>query len=320
MRLARAGARGALRARLGPWVLPGEVLLRAPGGRPPFVTEHLRGIFGREDLELAVRIGPPRPNRKPVVQVLTPDGDLLAFAKLGWNELTRILVRSEAAALEEVARGRPRTFVAPRVLHSGEWRELEVILLSPLPADVLRGDPLRQAPPVAATEEIAALSEPETAVLGASAYWQRVEERVAAAGTAALAEAADRVRGAYGRVRLTFASWHGDWSPWNMAHGRGRLAVWDWERSARGVPVGLDAAHFDLQLALAKRGHDVERALAAVVAGEAPLLSALSARDLARLLLALDLLELALRHAEGGGEGMDVTVGAYVRALRRCLP
>jgi hypothetical protein len=46
-------------------------------------------------------------------------------------------------------------------------------------------------------------------------------------------------------------SWHGDFSPWNMAPAAdGRLLVWDWERFASGVLLGFDAVHLFFQRAL----------------------------------------------------------------------
>ena len=47
---------------------------------------------------------------------------------------------------------------------------------------------------------------------------------------------------------LAMGSWHGDFGPWNMAIGQRVMDVWDWERFATGVPVGLDAAHYRTQV------------------------------------------------------------------------
>ena len=51
-----------------------------------------------------------------------------------------------------------------------------------------------------------------------------------------------------------FGSWHGDWMPWNLLRSGTDLWVWDWERSASGVPVGLDAAHFRFDIESKIRG------------------------------------------------------------------
>ena len=54
-------------------------------------------------------------------------------------------------------------------------------------------------------------------------------------------------------MTLGFGRGHGDWTPWNMRRLDGRLVVWDWERSRDGVPIGLDALHYGLLVALNAR-------------------------------------------------------------------
>ena len=61
------------------------------------IEEHLRRVLDR-DLTVSVHIGPARANRKPVLQLLAPDGTTVGFAKLGTNALTRRLVRAETVA------------------------------------------------------------------------------------------------------------------------------------------------------------------------------------------------------------------------------
>ena len=67
------------------------------------LTEHLRDVFGRRDLEMAVILGVPRLNRKPVLQVLSSDGEVLGYVKAAWNDLTAGLVRNEARVLADLA-------------------------------------------------------------------------------------------------------------------------------------------------------------------------------------------------------------------------
>ena len=65
-------------------------------------------ILGVPRVEVAVSIGRQlRPNLKPVLQIMTPEGDVLAYAKLGWNPLTRSLVENEAAVLRAWSHARP---------------------------------------------------------------------------------------------------------------------------------------------------------------------------------------------------------------------
>ncbi|MDQ1647058.1 MAG: hypothetical protein QOJ50_3242, partial [Cryptosporangiaceae bacterium] len=107
----------AIAAGAGRVVMPGRLWI---GDGEPGLDEHLASILGRPVL-LALHIGPPRANRKPVLQLLTPRGETLAFAKLGVNDLTARLVDAEAAALTAVGAAAPAGISVPEVLHHGSW-------------------------------------------------------------------------------------------------------------------------------------------------------------------------------------------------------
>jgi hypothetical protein len=49
-------------------------------------------------------------------------------------------------------------------------------------------------------------------------------------------------------------AWHGDWTPWNMSRAAGRIQLWDWERFEVGVPFGLDAVHYFVNLRTLRGG------------------------------------------------------------------
>ena len=55
---------------------------------------------------VSLHLGPARANRKPVLQLIAPDGETLGFAKLGIGPLTRRLVRAETTALSALGVGR----------------------------------------------------------------------------------------------------------------------------------------------------------------------------------------------------------------------
>ncbi|MER7275402.1 hypothetical protein ABT369_13170 [Dactylosporangium sp. NPDC000244] len=208
-----------------------------------------------DGLRLSVHIGPARANRKPVLQLLDGDGRTLAFAKLGTSALTRELVRAEAAALSTVgAAGLTQTRV-PDALHAGQWGEHEVLVQSALP--VWQPRVALTAPRLAgAMLEVARCCGTSHGRLDGSGYWNRLRARLDAvadhAEGAALRTAAERVARAAGDVELHFGSWHGDWSPWNMAAVADGVLVWDWERFTPGVPIGYDGLHHALQLGIGR--------------------------------------------------------------------
>jgi hypothetical protein len=157
--------------------------------------------------------------------------------------------------------------------------------------------------------------------LAASDFWLTERARIGAADDGGmLARLADVLQARYGEEVLSFGSWHGDWAPWNMAWREGSVAIWDWERSSHSVPVGLDAAHFDFQIALAASRHRSAPALRHTLAADTPMLSVLALpRERRRLLLSLHLLEMALRWEEGRQAGMSPPDSVYAPALAALL-
>jgi hypothetical protein len=93
----------------------------AGNGPDADVVSYLRKVLDC-DVVVSLRIGPPRANRKPVLELLSPRGEALGFAKVGVTGLTRELVRAEAAALDVLGAAIGPSQVIPRHLH-GQWRD-----------------------------------------------------------------------------------------------------------------------------------------------------------------------------------------------------
>lgn len=265
-RIRSRALRAALLSGLGPLALRDRV--RVHGNGADTIETHLSAVLDR-DIVIGFGVTPARANRKPVLQLLTPAGETVGFAKLGTDELTRALVRSEAGALRTLSRFPRAVTAVPRVLYEGTWREIAVLVQEPLPVWRPRGD--ASWPRVtAAMNEIARLAGVRVERAAASPYWTGIADTIArldraSADAAALARLFDRLT-AYGDTELAFGSWHGDWTRWNMAALPDTVLVWDWERFATGVPVGFDAIHYRLQDAIAGRGEPPRRALRACLA------------------------------------------------------
>jgi hypothetical protein len=211
------------------------------------LTGHLRKIFGRSDLEMAVILGVPRLNRKPVLQVLASDGTVVGYVKAAWNDLTAGLVRNEARVLADLAAAKPSTFTPPAFVAAGPWGDLELIAASALP-NAARPDPAQILdPPMAVIAEIAGLWGRSTAPLADSPYWAGVRERLGGiGGSDRLRRAVDWIERRHGHDDIAFGAWHGDFTPWNMARLGDITYLWDWERSSP-APAGLDLLHFLFQ-------------------------------------------------------------------------
>jgi hypothetical protein len=271
------------------------------------IDGHLRAALGR-DLAVSIHIGPARANRKPVLQLIAPDGETFGFGKLGTGPLTQRLVRAETAALRTVGDAGLTALSVPSVLHAGEWRGLQVLVQSALPVWLPRA-PLTAARLTAAMLDVAGCLGWTTGTLGGGAYWAELRGRLSGvadrAEGVALASAADLLARRAGTTMLRYGAWHGDWAPWNMANLADGLLVWDWERFTGGVPAGFDAIHHELQKRIQSTG-DATDAVEATVARADELLAPFAvdpqARQLTALLYLVDLAAryLSDRQAEAG--------------------
>ncbi len=251
-------ARPAIRA--GALRLAARRSLAIPPGTPdhPTLAERLAAELGRAKVQLSLAVGPPRPNRKPVVRVADERGAVVAWAKVGTSAHAASLVRHEAEFLSGPGPGRLRAagIETSRVLAELTWKGCPVVVASALPESVsMRTRPLELDAPTL-TAIAACEDELDAARPADSAWWGRVETSVAEVeGPRRLAahEAAEVVLQRLGEHELRFGRWHGDLAPWNAQWQDGRLLAWDWERTAAPVPLGFDALHQTFQVELAGR-------------------------------------------------------------------
>lgn len=239
----RRGQRSGLTGRLPVTRL---VVDAAPDGIEAYLSEALG-----QPVRIGVLLGPPRANRKPVLQIFAADGATIAFAKVALSDLTRGLLETEAAALERFAGTTTQTFRTPTVAHHGEWNGLPVLVQAALGSAQSGQTPVE--PPLDVMVEIAAVAGTEPVVLAEDAYLDTVAPPAGAEWVGLDVSALQRLhaRMADDQRPLTFGSWHGDFGPWNMGRAGSTVEVWDWERFSSRVPVGLDAAHYRSQVSLA---------------------------------------------------------------------
>ncbi|WP_246001971.1 phosphotransferase [Allorhizocola rhizosphaerae] len=285
-----------LALRSGAWPALLRDRVRPPGGDN--IERYLREAMGTE-LALSVHIGPARANRKPVLQLLSPAGDTLGFAKLGTGPLTRRLVRAETAALTALSHVRLDHLRVPLVVHSGQWHGHQVLVQSPLPVWLPR-EPVSPARLVEAMREVAAACGTTQGWLATSPYWTDLRNRLAQVADQSegqeLGEAARKLVDACSDLGLRYGAWHGDWAPWNMANTTEGLLVWDWERFTPGVPLGFDALHHDLQRRL-QSGVEPRHAVEQTVRNAGGLLNQFDVvPDSAEITALLYLVDLAARY------------------------
>ena len=304
-RLKRGAVVAALRTGASSMLLRDRV--RVTGPYSTSIDGYLSEALGRE-LAISIHIGPARANRKPVLQLIGPEGDTFGFGKLGTGPLTQRLVKAETAALIALGRSGLTKLTVPQVLHAGQWRDLQVLIQSALPVWLPRAT-LTPRRLVAAMLDIAGCCGYTQGPLATSGYWRDLRQKLAAvrdrpAGVS-LASAAELLVKHAGEAVFRYGAWHGDWAPWNMANLADALLVWDWERFATGVPLGFDAVHHELQRRIQSTG-DATEAVEATVQRAAELLHPFGVpkegREVTALLYLVDLATRYLtdRQAEAG--------------------
>ena len=241
------------------------------GSREGSLAAHLDDLLGTR-VVFSVGIGTERVNRKPVLQVFGADGRTVAFAKLGDSDQARADVGAEAVALSLLARRGWRRLQPPRVLHHGTWEGMELLLLSPLNTAVQSPRGHTRAPTAAMTELADAFGGGFAQVAGLR--WM-ARQHATAEGLrdrrrrGMMLGCIDRLCATAGDLEWRTGSWHGDWTPWNMARSGQRVLLWDWERFETDVPIGLDRCHYLVNAITRRRGTSDETIRAGLAAAGA---------------------------------------------------
>jgi hypothetical protein len=259
---------------------------------------------------VGVHLGPPRANRKPILQLVDAQGRNVAFAKVGTNDLTRRLVRDEAEALRRLAEASLRHVSLPSVLSVRRCGEHEVLVLAPFDTTSRPDDGTTRTRAMVELSRVGGLTRQP---LVTTAYWADLRgrlDRLAGADADVLRACADALDASAHGVDTPIGSWHGDWTPWNMAARSDSALVWDWERFRSGVPVGWDALHFHVQTAIRRGGLPPRSALSETLGSAARLLEPFGvAESSVEITTAAYLLEIAARYLVDDQEGAGSRLG-----------
>lgn len=220
-----------------------------------------------EEPGLAIGVGLSRIDEvwKPTLQVFRPDGTPAAFVKIGLGPVGDRLVATEAATLAAWRDHPDPRLVVPDLIADTSWNGLRLAVVAPLPLDA------RRLPPgtVPAAWPVRELDGPEEhASLRAARWW--TQRRAACADQPAVDDLLDRIEQRHDTGDRSWARWHGDWVPWNLARCHLGLVAWDWEYSEPGAPVGLDEVHGAYQQAHVVEGRSIADSLAVAHATIAP--------------------------------------------------
>ena len=268
----------------------------------------LADAFG-EPVWIAAGLRVRAPFRKPMLQVLSRAGDVIAYAKIAWNGLTARNLRAEHEALGALDGGTPGART-PRVIAMLEHRGFPMLVLRPMPDGVRRYGAHDGPPPLHITREI---SDVLSTIRPPSSIVERTRERLDAvreAGTSTgwtshVVAAASLVEAGVDTTGLIAGAWHGDWAPWNLGHDGHDVWVWDWEHWRSGVPVGLDVPHYLFQQRFIGQQAPLADAFDAARIGSEDALTSLGyGDDERRAVHAIHVLEVCLRYLEAEAFGV----------------
>ena len=224
-------------------VAPGFVAARRDGW---FLNEN-RGLSLREflsellddEVRLSISVGPPRPNRKPVVRIYSND-TFFAVAKLGPNPHTAAMVNNESRWLAEFGGVSTGEVTTPGFIGCATFSGMPILVMEALQLDGSPSVDISSVPHEALRE----LLGDETSLFETSAWWASVRSRVVDLADQELTNRASLLESEAQMAGLTYQRWHGDWSPWNVGRSvSGGWCIWDWERACEGAPLGFDRLH-----------------------------------------------------------------------------
>jgi hypothetical protein len=215
-----------------------------------FLLEHLKEVLRRRDLMYAISLGTPGPHRKPVVQIMTYDGAVLGYAKVGRDDATNKLVQNEVQTLQVLADVHLRALTVPRVLHSGWWGEHFLCVLS-APEGLSDGAPQMLTPlHLAVLKELRA-TQAVSVPLQESSFWITLCGRVRQMNPThyrhVLEQGMAKAEAWVGKAPLPFHFRHGDFTPMNMRQDGQKLFIFDWEYASEAGPPAWDLLHFQFQ-------------------------------------------------------------------------
>jgi hypothetical protein len=211
---------------------------------------YLKQVFGQQNLNFAASLGIPGPHRKPVLQALMPDGSILGYAKVGWNEQTNTLVHNEAQILRCLGEAHPRSFTLPTLLHEGQCNGRLLCVMSPAAAKTKAAPQVLTLQHLAVQRELAALHTSWIS-LKASRFRANLLQYIEAIQHPyyrhILQQGICVAEAWLGEQSLPFHLSHGDFTPWNTRSLKQHLFLFDWEYSAADNPPGYDLFHFAVQ-------------------------------------------------------------------------
>jgi hypothetical protein len=212
------------------------------------LESELADSLAEPEVKVAFYLGVPGAYRKITAQVMTPEGESLAFAKIAASRLTRARLDDERGVLVRLSESEGLRGRVPEVLGYFDWCQSKVLLMTSGPPKPGPRD-LTTAHLELCKDLFMPFAEPRT--FGEGPMMTRMSEALRRIGPhlpdplfARLDQALERLRSELGSVTLPLSLAHRDFAPWNTRVGPGGLFVFDWDSGEEGMTPLYDIFHF----------------------------------------------------------------------------
>jgi len=231
---------------------PGLARVRLEEGEDS-VFATLREVFKRDDLCFAVSLGTPGPHRKPVIQVLTPEGEVLGYAKVGWNGATRELVENDARMSRAISEMNFPWLCVPEIIHFSQRGCRAILVTAPLEGlqTAKWGDEVQEKFSKAMAM-IADQTRRDMMFLN-TPFWKELNDRLSVLSShlpyyqfKVLSHGLTVLKARLGNLKLPWVLRLGDTTRWNMAFDKqnGKLKILDLEYAKEDWLAGWDLFRF----------------------------------------------------------------------------
>ena len=210
----------------------------------------LKHLLDVRDIYLAFSTGTPGYYRKMTAQVLSKNGQVLAYAKIADTQQAQRLLIQEAKVLRRLAELPISMGYVPRILYSGQFHGNELLVQSAPSGETRKGKKRLDKRHIEFLAEIFNQTCTQKS-FSESEYWIRIErdveslrERISDEWQQRLQNGLNICESALAKEAIPLGLCHRDFVPWNTYVEQGRLYVFDWEYAIEpGIPF-WDIFHF----------------------------------------------------------------------------
>jgi hypothetical protein len=208
-----------------------------------------RDLLGQH-VRLAFSLGSGRVRNRFIIQITTPDGEILAYAKAGFDESSQAAIQREEQTLRSLEQAGFSPAEVPQVLGSFSWRNAWILTETAAPQD--------KQPSHAFQDEHAQFLARLAALPCNTPADGLLSDSPSHLEHLGYPYYADLVKWAMDHLAslpaLPGSFLHGDFTPWNLSVSRNRIFAFDWEHAAHRGPAGWDAFHFCVASSIEVRG------------------------------------------------------------------